>query len=546
MRTNRFCISFLVALLLVPAVALSQTHSITSTTLSSAVTDKNADQIKVASATGISAGTLLYVDREAMRVKSSYVSGTTIPVSRGDSGTLRTTHASGRTVQIGNPEWFQRSEMAGSCTLASLYVHPWINLVTGNQWECLSSQWVITNGPLSSGAGVTSLTPSVAGATDAGSALLPFRDGYFGTAATNNFRIHPAATAAARILNIPDPLGDVNMAFTNPAAGLGQMFTNTSMTSPAITTDIHSTAAGGSSVGTALLPFGSGYFGTAATNNFRLLPAATAAARVINIPDPLGDVNMAFTNPAAGLGQMFTNTSLTSPAITTDIRSTAAGGSTVGTALLPFGSGYFGTAATNNFHILPAATAAARVINIPDPLGDVNMAFTNPAAGLGQMFTNTSMTSPAITTDIHSTAAGGSTVGTALLPFGSAYLGTAATNNLRIVPAGFAAAVAATVDDPGIAAVKLPTVVRGNATFTAALIAAGACGGVVTVGAAGLAATSTVTASLNAAPDAESRKGLTFWAYPTAGNVNILVCNGTAGALTPAADLVFNWTAILP
>lgn len=49
------------------------------------------------------------------------------------------------------------------------------------------------------------LLPSAAGGTDVGSTALPFGNIWLGTAATNNFRFQPAATAAARVITILDP-----------------------------------------------------------------------------------------------------------------------------------------------------------------------------------------------------------------------------------------------------------------------------------------------------------------------------------------------------
>ena len=62
------------------------------TTLSSAValTDKT---IVVASATGFTASSLVRIDSEDMIVDKSYVSGTTIPVIRGQGGTATAAHA---------------------------------------------------------------------------------------------------------------------------------------------------------------------------------------------------------------------------------------------------------------------------------------------------------------------------------------------------------------------------------------------------------------------------------------------------------------------
>lgn len=62
------------------------------TTVSAAVTAADTS-ITVASATGFSAGYLVRVGDEMMRVTSAYVSGTIIPVVRGQEGTLVAAHA---------------------------------------------------------------------------------------------------------------------------------------------------------------------------------------------------------------------------------------------------------------------------------------------------------------------------------------------------------------------------------------------------------------------------------------------------------------------
>jgi len=62
------------------------------TTVSAAVTTSDTS-ITVASATGFAAGYIVRIGDEQMRVGSAYVSGTTIPVIRGQEGTLVTAHA---------------------------------------------------------------------------------------------------------------------------------------------------------------------------------------------------------------------------------------------------------------------------------------------------------------------------------------------------------------------------------------------------------------------------------------------------------------------
>jgi hypothetical protein len=66
--------------------------SLARTTVTSAVTTADTSII-VSSATGFAAGYIVRIDDEMMRVGASYVSGTTIPVLRGQDGTVVKAHA---------------------------------------------------------------------------------------------------------------------------------------------------------------------------------------------------------------------------------------------------------------------------------------------------------------------------------------------------------------------------------------------------------------------------------------------------------------------
>jgi len=74
--------------------------ALTTTTLSSAVV-VTSNSIVVASATGFAAGSWARIDGEAFKVAQNYVSGTTIPVLRGQDGTMTSAHASGANVTVG-------------------------------------------------------------------------------------------------------------------------------------------------------------------------------------------------------------------------------------------------------------------------------------------------------------------------------------------------------------------------------------------------------------------------------------------------------------
>lgn len=145
------------AVLLVTAASFGQTI-LTNTTLSAAITKLKAQQLVVASATGITAPTVtstidLYIDKELMTVEA--ISGTTVTVIRGQGGTTATYHASGATVFVGPPQAFfvGSADVAGvgggipplaggSCTRANVAYLPAINVATGVKSDCLGGVWV--------------------------------------------------------------------------------------------------------------------------------------------------------------------------------------------------------------------------------------------------------------------------------------------------------------------------------------------------------------------------------------------------------------------
>ncbi len=132
--------------------ASAQVNKLTATT-TNAVVAKADKTISVASATGITSGTinplvaatqLFVVDPgqitgEVMTVKA--VSGTTITVDRVFGSA---SHVSGAMVLAGLPQWFYKSNPSGSCVTASTAVVPWVNTLTGQQWLCSTStlSWI--------------------------------------------------------------------------------------------------------------------------------------------------------------------------------------------------------------------------------------------------------------------------------------------------------------------------------------------------------------------------------------------------------------------
>lgn len=107
-----------------------------STTLSTALALGD-DTMTVASATGVTANMIAFVDQEAMKVLS--ISGTQIKVQRGLS--RATGHASGATIWIDLAQYFSTYDRSGSCTSATELILPVINTDTGDLFYCTNNVW---------------------------------------------------------------------------------------------------------------------------------------------------------------------------------------------------------------------------------------------------------------------------------------------------------------------------------------------------------------------------------------------------------------------
>lgn len=139
------------------ALCFAQQNTIVQTSLSAAITS-NQTTFSVASATGINApsltnqtaGSILYIVDigqtigEATQVTS--LSGTQVSVRRGfGAGSKAVAHASGAMVLVATiPSWFASTDPQGSCTTASTFVTPVVNIQNGRQWLCSSKTgtWV--------------------------------------------------------------------------------------------------------------------------------------------------------------------------------------------------------------------------------------------------------------------------------------------------------------------------------------------------------------------------------------------------------------------
>jgi hypothetical protein len=142
-RMIRWAVPILVLLGMV-APAEAQT-SLTKTTLSAVVSTLTDTTLQVTSATGFTAGNVMYVEDpfggpgEAMSIQS--VSGTTITVRRGAMGTRGQLHTSGAAVYTGGGHGFYNYTPSGRCVATDAEFVPHINVGTGEISQCYGSQW---------------------------------------------------------------------------------------------------------------------------------------------------------------------------------------------------------------------------------------------------------------------------------------------------------------------------------------------------------------------------------------------------------------------
>lgn len=142
---KKLLIVALALLTLSSASLMAQTNPSSSTTLSAAVT-ASATTVRVASASGLTAGASgIYVDGEFMPV--SAISGTTLTVQRGQLGTVGRAHLSGATVIKGPLAMFTTADIGpGVCPSAPAPYKVSVNTVNGNVWWCDANlRWTATN-----------------------------------------------------------------------------------------------------------------------------------------------------------------------------------------------------------------------------------------------------------------------------------------------------------------------------------------------------------------------------------------------------------------
>jgi len=152
--------TLLLGLLAVFALAIpagAQT-AVTQTTLNGAVAVGD-QSLTLTSATGVVAGSQLFVDREAIQVVS--ISGTLAQVRRGADGTTAGAHATlsiiyaGPTAGVIGTPYVASDPALGTCVASTEVYTLRINVRNGFVWKCITSQWAVVSQPYPS--------PSIAG-----------------------------------------------------------------------------------------------------------------------------------------------------------------------------------------------------------------------------------------------------------------------------------------------------------------------------------------------------------------------------------------------
>ena len=118
-------------------VALTSTSAfaqatLRATTLTNAITATQT-VFDVASGTGVAVGDIAFADREGMTVTA--ISGNSVTVRRGVVG-IGGSHAAAQTIYIDDPDYFEESDVAGTCVAASQKALPRVSLSSGIIYQC--------------------------------------------------------------------------------------------------------------------------------------------------------------------------------------------------------------------------------------------------------------------------------------------------------------------------------------------------------------------------------------------------------------------------
>jgi len=142
-------------------------YTLASTTLSAAIT-ATTTSIPLASTANVSVGQKLFIDAE-LTGQITAVSSTAATVSR-DPTSSPTSHASGATVWIGQPNQFFLGDPPMGTAVASTSPNPWVNAFDGRVWEVVNGAWERLAAPYTQMLGSASVT--AAGSTQGDAATL--------------------------------------------------------------------------------------------------------------------------------------------------------------------------------------------------------------------------------------------------------------------------------------------------------------------------------------------------------------------------------------
>lgn len=142
-------IGFVLAVLVFAAGPAFAQRELSHTTLSQAITSQSssADQVRIASLTGVTAGsTSLWIDHEMMTVLRILNTITFIvQVQRGSNGTRAELHASAAVVTVVPAGAVTAVDYVGACTQGSgedALFEPLINATLGHMGRCRTSKWI--------------------------------------------------------------------------------------------------------------------------------------------------------------------------------------------------------------------------------------------------------------------------------------------------------------------------------------------------------------------------------------------------------------------
>jgi hypothetical protein len=103
---------------------------------------------------------------------------------------------------------------------------------------------------------------------------------------------------------------------------------------------------------------------------------------------------------------------------------------------------------------------------------------------------------------------------------------------------------------PTTSATITQTIASGTLALNQTAIGSGACSAAQTAAAAGVATTDTIQIGFNGDPTGTTgyipatAGMLTIIPYPTAGNINVKVCNNSSASITPGAVVTLNWRVV--